>query len=84
MHSKVISIPSAKFEPPPVHKMMTNNNKTLSNKKMKKKNQISKLLEKHVKLGLWAFVEVTRANEANNVFYCFIQSNEQIGVPEKR
>ena len=52
MHSKVISIPSAKFEPPPVHKMMTNNNKALLSKKMRKKNQINKLIETDTKLDL--------------------------------
>lgn len=56
MHSKVISILSAKlsakFEPPPVHEMMTNNNKATVSKKIRKKNQISKLLKKHVKLDL--------------------------------
>ena len=70
MHSKVISIPSAKFEPPPVHKMMTNNMKACK----KKKHKVNKLIETDTKLDLLAFVKVTRANETNNTFYCFIQS----------
>lgn len=40
MHSKVISIPSAKFEPPPVHKMMTNNIKP---RHKEKQNPVTKL-----------------------------------------
>ena len=62
MHSKVISIPSAKFEPPPVHKMMTNNRKGCQ----KKKHKVNELIETDKKLDLWAFVKVTRANETDN------------------
>lgn len=38
MHNKVTSMPSTKFEPPPVHKMMTNNIKAPVNKKEKEKS----------------------------------------------
>lgn len=48
MLNKATSIPSAKFEPSPVHKMMTNNIKTFHNEKMKD----SKLIETDINLDL--------------------------------
>lgn len=45
---------------------------------MRKKNQISKLLEKHVKLDLWAFVDVRRTNETNNVFIVLSKADTKV------
>lgn len=41
---------------------------------LNKKMIDSKLIKTDIKLDLLAFVEVTRANKTEHVFYCFIQS----------
>ena len=42
---------------------------------MRKKNRISKLLKKAVKLDLWAFVEVRKADETQYEFEIVITEN---------